>query len=319
MDNSLAGIALKERSKPVQGVRRQKYSLRWIMPWLYLLPTLLSIGFWIYRPLLQTVRLSFYEWNMLPTSPQIWMGLKNYKLLFQLPDMSQALINTLIYTVGVIPFSLIIPLTIAIATENIGKKSRTLYRALVFVPMIMAPVAVSAIWSWLMNPMGGLINKTLMALYLVQDPIRFFSDSHWAIWSVTFITGWKLIGFSTLIFSAALSGLNKEYIEAARMDRAGRWQIIWHVLLPLLSPTIMFMAMLSTLFAAEWSFSYINVLTQGGPMNSTTNIYYLLWTYGFKTFSVGSSSAAAVVVVLGSSLIALGFMKLSNKLSFYDN
>jgi multiple sugar transport system permease protein len=318
MDNSLAGIALKERSKPVQRVRN-KHPLRWIMPWLYLLPALLSIGFWVYRPLLQTVRLSFYEWNMLPTSPQIWMGLKNYKQLFQLPDMSQALINTLIYTVGVIPFSLMIPLAIAIATDNIGKRSRTLYRALVFVPMIMAPVAVSAIWSWLMNPMGGLINKTLIALHLVHDPIRFFSDSHWAIWSVTFITGWKLIGFSTLIFSAALSGMNKEYIEAARMDRAGRWQIIWHVLLPLLSPTIMFMAMLSTLFAAEWSFSYINVLTQGGPMNSTTNIYYLLWTYGFKTFSVGSSSAAAVIVVLGSSLIALGFMKLSNKLSFYDN
>lgn len=318
MNNSLAGIALKERSKPVQQVRRKR-SLRWTMPWLYLLPAILSIGFWVYRPLLQTVRLSFYEWNMLPTSPQVWMGLKNYRLLFQLPDMSQALLNTLIYTIGVIPFALVIPLAIAIATDNIGKRSRTLYRALVFVPMIMAPVAVSAIWSWLMNPMGGLINKMLMALLLVQDPIRFFSDSHWAIWSVTFITGWKLIGFSTLIFSAALSGLNKEYIEAARMDRAGRWQIIWHVLLPLLSPTIMFMAMLSTLFAAEWSFSYINVLTQGGPMNSTTNIYYLLWTYGFKTFSVGSSSAAAVVVVLGSSLIALGFMKLSNKLSFYDN
>ncbi len=254
MNNSLAGLALKERSKPVQRVRRKR-SLRWTMPWLYLLPAILSIGFWVYRPLLQTVRLSFYEWNMLPTSPQVWMGLKNYRLLFQLPDMSQALLNTLIYTIGVIPFALVIPLAIAIATDNIGKRSRTLYRALVFVPMIMAPVAVSAIWSWLMNPMGGLINKTLMALLLVQDPIRFFSDSHWAIWSVTFITGWKLIGFSTLIFSAALSGLNKEYIEAARMDRAGRWQIIWHVLLPLLSPTIMFMAMLSTLFAAEWSFS----------------------------------------------------------------
>ncbi|MGG1552987.1 carbohydrate ABC transporter permease [Paenibacillus ferrarius] len=318
MNNTLAGVALKERSKPVQRVRRKR-SLRWIMPWLYLLPALLSIGYWVYRPLLQTVRLSFYEWNMLPTSPQVWMGLKNYKLLFTLPDMSQALVNTLIYTVGVLPFSLLIPLAIAIATDNIGKRSRTLYRALVFVPMIMAPVAVSAIWSWLMNPMGGLINKTLMALHLVHDPIRFFSDANWAIWSVTFITGWKLIGFSTLIFSAALSGLNKEYVEAARMDRASRWQIIWHVLLPLLSPTIMFMAMLSTLFAAEWSFSYINVLTQGGPMNSTTNIYYLLWTYGFKTFSVGSSSAAAVVVVFGSSLIALGFMKLSNKLSFYDN
>lgn len=293
--------------------------LRWIMPWLYLLPAIVSIGYWVYRPLLQTVQLSFYEWNMLPTSPKVYMGLKNYKLLFTLPDMSQALTNTLIYTVGVMPFSLIIPIAIAIATDNIGKRSRTLYRALVFVPMIMAPVAVSSLWSWLMNPMGGLINKLLVSSHIVHDPIGFFSDSHWAIWSITFITGWKLIGFSTLIFSAALSGMNKEYVEAARMDRANRWQIIWHVLLPLLSPTIIFMAMLSTLFAAEWSFSYINVLTQGGPIGSTTNIYYLLWTYGFKTFSVGSSSAAAVLVVLGSSIIAIGFMKLSSKLSFYDN
>ncbi|KRE89804.1 hypothetical protein ASG89_34745 [Paenibacillus sp. Soil766] len=118
---------------------------------------------------------------------------------------------------------------------------------------------------------------------------------------------------------AWLKHLLAEPAPAARIDRANRWQIVWHVLLPLLSPTIMFMAMLSTLFAAEWSFSYVNVLTQGGPLNSTTNIYYLLWTYGFKTFSVGWSSAAAVCVFIGSGLISLVFMKLSKKLSFYDN
>lgn len=298
---------------------RRPFPLRKLKPWLYLLPAIVSIGFWIYRPLIQTFRLSFFEWNMLPTSPKEYLGLDNYRLLFNLPDMGQALVNTLIYTVGVLPFSLLVPLAIAISTDSVGKRARNLYRALVFVPMIMAPVAVSSVWSWLMNPMGGLVDHVLVSLGIVHDPIRFFSDERWAIWSITFITGWKLIGFSTLIFSAALTGMNKEYIEAAKMDRANRRQIIWHVYLPLLSPTIMFMAMLSTLFASEWSFSYVNVLTQGGPINSTTNIYYLLWTYGFKTFSVGLSSAAAVLVVLGSAAIAWGFMRLSNKLSFYDN
>lgn len=316
--NAMSGALPSSRSASGERGRR-KLAFRKLKPWLYLLPAIVSIGYWIYRPLLQTFQLSFFEWNMLPTSPKEYLGWRNYELLFSLPDMSQALVNTLIYAVGVIPFSIILPLAIAIATDSIGKRSRNLYRALVFVPMIMAPVAVSSLWSWLMNPMGGLVNHVLQASHIVQDPIRFFSDERWAIWSITFITGWKLIGFSTLIFSAALTGINKEYIEAAKMDRANRWQIVWHVYLPLLSPTIMFMAMLSTLFASEWSFSYVNVLTQGGPLGSTTNIYYLLWTYGFKTFSVGLSSAAAVLVVIGSGLIAWGFMKLSHKLSFYDN
>ena len=290
-----------------------------MLPYLYLLPALLSIGYWIYRPLVSTFQLSFYEWNMLPTSPKTFVGWSNFEKLFALPEMGRALANTVIYTVGVLPFSLLIPLLIAILTDRIGGRARNVYRALIFVPMIMAPVAVSSVWNWLLNPRGGIVNQTLQSVFGLAEPIRFFSDANWAIWSITFITGWKLIGFATLIFSAALTGINKEYVEAARMDRANPWQIFRYVLLPLLSPTILFMTMLSVLFASEWSFSYVNVLTQGGPLSSTTNLYYVLWTYGFKTFAVGWSSAAAVLVFVGSGLIALGLMKLSSKLSFYDN
>ncbi|WP_309121583.1 sugar ABC transporter permease [Paenibacillus sp.] len=297
----------------------KKRALGKAIPYLYLLPALLSIGYWIYRPLVSTFQLSFYEWNMLPTSPKTFVGWSNFAKLFALPEMGKALLNTLIYTVGVLPFSLLLPLVVAVLTDRIGGRARNLYRALIFVPMIMAPVAVSSVWSWILNPMGGIVNRTLRTGFGMEEPIRFFTDANWAIWSITFITGWKLIGFSTLIFSAALAGINKEYVEAARMDRAGPWQILRYVLLPLLSPTILFMTMLSVLFASEWSFSYVNVLTQGGPLGSTTNLYYVLWTYGFKTFAVGWSSAAAVLVFVGSGLVALGLLKLSSKLSFYDN
>ncbi|MFD2702135.1 carbohydrate ABC transporter permease [Paenibacillus shunpengii] len=292
--------------------------LRGIKPYLYLLPVLLSLGFWIYRPLIETFQLSFYQWNLLPTSPKVYVGWDNFKNLFTLPEMGAALTNTLIYTIGVVPFSLIVPLFIAIFTENISKRSRNVYRALIFLPMIMAPVAVSSIWRWIMHPTNGILNRTLQYFGL-EEPIHFFTDERWAIYSIIFITGWKLIGFSTLIFSAALTGINKEYYEAARIDRASRWQMIRHITLPLLSPSILFMGMLSILFASEWSFSYVNVLTQGGPLDSTTNIYYLLWQYGFQTFAVGWSSAAAVVLFIGFGLIALGFMKLSKKLTFFDD
>jgi multiple sugar transport system permease protein len=321
MRSDIATTPLQQVQPAPETQERKSFFFRigGIKPYLYLLPALLSIGFWIYRPLVQTFQLSFYQWNLLPTSPKVYVGLQNFQKLVSLPEMGKALWNTLIYTIGVIPFSLIIPLIIAIATENIGKRSRNLYRALIFFPMIMAPVAVASVWRWIMHPTNGILNKTLDSIFHLQEPLRYFTDERWAIWAITFITGWKLIGFSTLIFSAALTGINKEYIEAAKIDRANRLQIIWHILLPLLSPTLLFMAMLNMLFASEWSFTYINVLTQGGPLNSTTNIYYLLWKYGFQNFSVGWSSSAAVVIFIGFGLIVWGFMKLTKKLSFFDD
>lgn len=307
-------------AKP-QTKERKPFLLRLarIKPYLYVFPAILFIGFWVYKPLIETFHLSVYQWNMLPTSPKQFVGMQNFINLFRLPDMGIALRNTLVYTLGIMPFSLLIPLAIAISTDNIARRTGNLYRALIFLPMIMAPVAVSSIWRWILHPTNGIVNEGLLGLFSLEEPIRFFTDEKWAIWSITFITGWKLIGFSTLIFSAAITGINKEYIEAARIDRANRFQIIWHVLLPLLSPTILFMALMSILFASEMSFAYINVLTQGGPFNSTTNIYYLLWTYGFQTFNSGTSSAAAVMFFLGFGVIALLFMKLTKKLSFYDN
>lgn len=310
----VAGAPAKTRER-----KRLRLRLSGVKPYLYLLPAILFLGFWIYKPLLETFELSLYQWNLLPTSPRQFVGLDNFRNLLRLPDMGIALRNTLIYTIGIMPFSLLIPILIAISTDNIGRRAGTLYRALIFLPMIMAPVAVSSIWRWILHPTNGIANEWLHALLPLTEPVRFFTDERWAIWSITFITGWKLVGFATLIFSAALTGINKEYIEAARMDRANRLQIIWHILLPLLSPTILFMTLMSILFASEMSFAYINVLTQGGPFNATTNVYYLLWTYGFQTFNIGASSAAAVVFFLGFGLIAVVFLRLTRRLSFYDN
>jgi multiple sugar transport system permease protein len=290
-----------------------------VEPYLYLLPAVLAVAFWIYRPLLQTLKLSFYQWNLLPASPKTFVGMQNYERILTLPDMKIAIVNSLIYMVGILPFSLVLPLVIAISTDRIAKQARNLYRMLVFLPMIMAPVVVSVIWNWILHPTNGIVNHKLQAWFGIVEPVRFFTDSRLAIWSILFITGWKMIGFSTLIFSSALTGINREYYEAAAVDRASLWQIVRHITLPLLSPYIIFILMLSILFSSEWSFAYINVLTQGGPANSTMNIYYLLWNYGFKTFAIGWSSAAAVLFFIVFGLIAWMMTKLSRRYSFYDH
>lgn len=194
-------------------VQRRRFKWDTLTPYLYLLPALLTIGVWVYVPVVQTLELSFYEWNLLPTTPKLFVGWDNYARLFDLPEVRQALWNTVIYTFGLLPLAVLIPLAVAILTENIQGRARNIYRVLIFVPMIMAPVVVSIIWRWLLNPVQGVFNLWLQSIGF--EAINFLRDENWAIWTIVFITGWKLIGFSTLIFSAAIANVDRSYLEAA--------------------------------------------------------------------------------------------------------
>ncbi|KAA0693702.1 sugar ABC transporter permease [Neorhizobium sp. P12A] len=286
-------------------------------PWLYLAPTLALLLVWTYVPLAESFRLSFYQWNMLPTVPQRFVGLANYERLMALPEMRHALWNTLYYIIGLFPMSVILPLFIAIWTQELGGRARSIYRALIFVPMIIAPVVAAVVWRWLLNEDQGLITLWLSELGLGR--IGFLTDPNYALATLTWITGWKLIGFSTLLFSAANGGINPSYIEAARIDGASNWQIIRDIRLPLLSPTILLLSMMTILFGAQWSFAFINVLTNGGPLKSTTNIFYLLWEYGFETLAAGWSSAAGMIAFAGFGVIAAGCQWLIKRYAIYDN
>lgn len=288
-----------------------------LTPYVYLLPALLTIGFWVYLPVVQTLELSFYDWNLLPTSPKTFVGWDNYARLLDLPEVRQALWNTVVYTLGLLPLAVLMPLAVALLTENIRGRAKNLYRVLVFVPMIMAPVVVSIIWRWLLNPVQGVFNLWLQQ-GLGLAPINFLRDEQLAIWTIIFITGWKLIGFSTLIFSAAIANVDKSYLEAARLDGASEWQATRHIVLPLISPTVLFISLLTVLLSAQWSFVYINVLTQGGPRNSTTNIYHLLWEYGFGSFAVGWSSAAAILLFVGFGLLAWLGLRFTQRYAVYE-
>jgi len=296
--------------------RRRKASPRWT-PWLYLSPALLTLVVWIYWPLVDALRLSFYQWNMLPNSPQLFVGWENYQRIFSLPKFWQALRNTGVYIVGLMPLAVLIPLAIAIYTHDLPERSRNIYRAIIFVPMIIAPVVAAAVWRWLLDPGYGLLNQMFKGMGL--DPVKFLGDPKIAIWTVIAITGWKLMGFSTLILAAANANINPSLIEAARMDGASKWEIIRDVRLPLLSSTVLFLVVMTILLGAQWSFTYINVLTGGGPLGSTTNIYYLLWDFGFSTMSVGWGSASAVILFLGFGAIAFGLFRLIDRYSFHDN
>jgi len=180
----------------------------------------------------------------------------------------------------------------------------------------MAPIVVAVIWRWIMNP-NGILNDVLRASFHLP-PVNMLASPALALWAIVLITGWKLLGFSTLIISAGLTNISRDCLEAAQIDGANARQRIRYVILPLLSPTLLFMLLLTVLLASQWTFPIINALTQGGPRSGTTNVYYVLWQFGFQTFNVGLSSAAGILFFSGFLALAIGTMRLIDRYSFYD-
>ncbi len=288
-----------------------------VQPYLYLAPALFGVGMWIYWPIVRTLRLSTVSWNLLPTKPKVPVGMDNYRDVLQLPEMRSAVWNTVKYTIGLVPFSVLLPLAIALLIHDVTGRVQGVYRALIFLPVLMAPVVVAVIWRWILHPTQGLLNGWLDAVGITGP--SWLNDRTTALWTIVGITGWKLMGFSVLIFSAGIANVNRECLAAAEVDGASRWQATWRITVPLLSPTIMFMLLLTVLLSAQWTFPLINVLTQGGPLGATNNVYGLLYEFGFRNFNVGFSSAAAVMFFAFFGVLALVATRLIDRFSFFDD
>jgi len=282
-------------------------------PYLFLLPGLALLAVWVYRPLVTTVQLSFFSWNLLPTSPARPVGFDNYVRLFTLPEFPAALGRTAVLILGLLPFTLVVPTVVGLLARRVRGRAATVYQALVFAPMLVAPVAGAAVWQWLLDPGGGLVNRV------------FGTTSNWlqepgsAQLAIIVITGWHVLGFATLVVAAGLAGIDSEYSAAASLDGATRWQTTRWITLPLLSPTLSFLLLMTLLLAAQWSFPLVNTLTHGGPSGATTNVYYLLWDYAFGSFDAGLGAAAGMIFFLGFGLLALLLVRLTERLSFHDS
>lgn len=287
--------------------------LRAAPPYLYLAPGLALLVIWTYRPLVQTAQLSFYSWNLLPTSPMVPAGTDNYEQLLAAPELGNAVLYTLAVIAGLLPFTVVIPVVVALATRQVGGRARELYRALIFTPMLVAPVASAAVWQWLLDPGSGAVNR-----FLGVD-VNWLYENVPAQISIIGITGWHLLGFAVLLVSAGLSGINDDYSAAAQLDGASRWQTTRWVTLPLLSPTLLFLVLMTVLLGAQWTFPLIDTLTQGGPAAATTHIYYLLWDYGFHSHQAGLGAAAGVIFFATFGIVALFLVWLSDRISHHDD
>jgi len=231
--------------------------------WPYLAPLLAALLIWVYGPLAGTVVLSFLRWN-LTSGPAAFAGLANYRAL---------------------------PLSLAIALWKRPGRAASGYRCLLFIPLVLAPVATAISWQFALNPLQGIVH-TMSAAVGVPAP-NLLGDPRTALWIIDLITSGKMIALNILLFGAALGAIDPCALEAARIEGATETQVTWHVVIPQVRRTIAALGMLTAVYGGQWSFTSIAVLTQGGPLNSTDNIYYLIYTYGFTYFDIGRAAAAS--------------------------
>jgi multiple sugar transport system permease protein len=271
------------------------------VPYLYLLPALASFAVWVYLPLIDTVRYSTVSWNLLPTAPEVGVGLANYRTVLGLAALRQALGTTGLYLAGLVLLGVIVPVLLGAMTRKLGARTRA-----------------ATIFTFLLAPNGGLVNEFLARFGVPSQNWLVQPDT--ARGAVVLITGWKVLGTSVLIVAAGLAGISPEYHEAAEIDGAGRLRTFREVTLPLLSPTLLFLFTTAVLLSeSQIIFPLISSLTQGGPGDATSDLYYLLYSYGFTSFDVGLASAAGVLFFAAFALVAVACVALLDRFSLYQD
>ncbi|MBP1969257.1 multiple sugar transport system permease protein [Virgibacillus natechei] len=269
---------------------------------LFVSPMLLGLTVFVIYPVLATFILSFSDWNFVTGISQIeWAGFDNFRKLLGDEVFFKSLINNLIFILTV-PITMIIALVFAVLIDrNVYLKSY--FKIAFFIPYVSSVVAVAVVWQVLFNPAQGPINQTLISLG-IENPPTWLSDPNFALISIMVIHIWISIGFNLIIYIAGLQSISKELYESADLDGANAWQKFRNITIPMVSPTTLFL-LITGIISTFKVFDIISVLTQGGPVDSTNVLVWLLYETAFEELDIGYSSAIALVLFIVVFIITI--------------
>lgn len=273
-----------------------------LAPYWFLFPSFVILLIFFIAPTFYIFYLSMTSYNML--SPPVWVGLDNYRQLIHDPIFWSALKNTLIYTIGVVPPLVLFPFMIAIIAYR-PLKGIAFFRAAIYLPVVISMVVVSIAWKWIYAE-KGLLNYLLESLFNIPK-VSWLSDPSWAIFAVMIVTIWKGLGYYMVIYLASLQAIPDELYEAAALDGSGFLQQHRYITAPLLLPAFALVTILSSISALK-VFTEIFVMTQGGPIRSSTTLVYYIYDLAFENLNLGYASAIGVtlfIFVLGLSIFNL--------------
>ena len=279
----------------------------WTLAALLLLPNLVLLIVFTYRPLLDNIRLSFTDWNI--SSPIANpVGLSNYIEWFGRDDTKIIVRNTVVFTVATVGISMALGLGLALLLDQ-KLRGRNLVRSVVFAPFVISGAAIGIAFQFVFDPQFGLV-RDLLARIGVASP-DFYQQPGWALFMVTVTYIWKNLGYTFVIYLAALQGRRADLDEAAEIDGASAWTRFRRVLMPQLRPTTFFLS-ITVLLSSVQVFDIINVMTRGGPQgNGTTTLVYQVYQETFVNQRAGYGATVATVmfvILLAVTVVQVRFM-----------
>lgn len=277
--------------------------------WLFILPALAGTFIFIIIPVICSFALSFSKWDLLSSIE--FVGLENYRLLFKEPLFYKILINTVVFAISTSVFGVIIPLILA-CILNSKIRGSEFFKTAYFLPFITPMIVVGVIWEWIFDPNIGFIN------YILNIHINWLYDSNFAMPALIIVSVWKLIGYNMIIFLGALSAISQNMFEAAKIDGANPIQTFIYVTVPLLSPSIFFVVIITAISSFQ-VFDLIYLMTQGGPLDSTNVLVYSIYKNAFEYFNVGKASAIAYVLFFIILVLTLIQWSIRKKLVYNEN
>lgn len=284
--------------------QRRQYALS---AYLFLLPGLLLYLTFLIYPILKALQMSFYEWSIMPGQPNVFVGLANYQRAMNDPIVGLALRNTVLYTLVTVPGQMILALGAALLL-NALPRGKGFFRTLYYLPVITSWVIVSLLFRYLFQSPNGLINHFLVNfLRVVAEPIPWLRNPTTALIPIWALGIWKGIGWSMVIFLAALQTIPQELYEAAAIDGATTWRKLINVTLPLMRPTLVF-TLVMLMIGGFNVFISVVLITNGGPLQRTEVMLSYMYHQAFDFLDFGYG--AAISFILAFIIVTVSFLQL---------
>lgn len=302
-------MAKKKNTPRAMKTSREKSEFLW--GWLFILPTVIGLLVLNIIPIFQTIYQSFFKTGDFGKG-NIFIGAENYTKVFSDSEVWQSLINTFKYAIVEVPFSIVIALVLAVLL-NRKMKGRSVYRTIIFLPMVAAPAAVAMVWRWLFNSDFGLLNNVF------HTSVKWVSDPKIAVFSIAVIGVWSIIGYNMVLFLSGLQEIPHDYYEAAQIDGATGIKSFFHITVPLLSPTIFFVCVTRVIGSLQVFDLMYMVMDKSNPaLEKTQSLVYLFYKYAFINKNMGYGATIVVLLLLIIMILTVFQMIAQKKWVFYN-
>ena len=282
-----------------------------IAAYLFLLPFLIFfVGFVLY-PMFMCVYTSFFDANM--GKEDVFIGFANYQELMEDPIFWTALRNTMVIVLVSVPVTCAFSLWVANIISKMNVAATSAFRCIFYLPVVTGSVAVTVVWKWMLSKFGGILNylgNNVMGLY--DKNIDFLGDSEYALWCIILILLTTSVGQPIVLYVSALDNVDKSLVEAAEVDGASNRQAFWHIKWPQMMPTTLYILVITTINSFQ-CFALIQLLTSGGPNNSTMTIMYYIYYNAFKLYRYGYGNAMGVILAVIIAILSAVQFKLGQE------